>query len=161
MNQSVAQLHALLFAQPSGVKLSELCHFMQADETTVRKQIAQLETWLQDSGVTLFSHKNVYALVVDSSVSEKVEAFIPEQKQQLSQPMLEVLAIVAHTQPCSKQDIDDIRGVSSDQTLRNLTSLGLIRTTTKPDDQLGLTYYETTKDFLLQAGLKNIAELTS
>ncbi len=159
MNPTTAKLHALLFAQPSGVKLSELSDFLHLDSEATKSEVAKLEAWLKDSGVSVFSHKDVYALVVDSAVSAEVEGFLPEQKQQLSQPMLEVLAIVAHSGPCTKQDIDDIRGVSSDQTLRNLASLGLVRSITKPNDPIKLTYYETTKDFLLQAGVKDLKEL--
>ncbi len=160
MKQSVGKLHALLFAQQQGVSLDDIISFLGCTQSVAQQTLTELEAWLAGSGVTVFSHQGVYALVVDKPFAADITAFKPEHKQQLSQPMLEVLAIVAHKQPCTKQDIDDIRGVASDQTLRNLISLGLIKQTTQAKDPLKLARYETTPSFLIDMGLKHIEELT-
>lgn len=161
MKPLTAKLHALLFARQQGIQLDDAMDFLGCDEAKAKQAIQDLEAWLAGSGVTLFSHEGTYALVVDTSYSASVQAFSPEQKQTLSQPMLEVLAIVAHTQPCTKQDIDDVRGVSSDQTLRNLISMGLISQVIDTKDPLKLVRYITTKSFLIDIGIKDIKELTT
>ncbi len=159
MKQLTAKLHALLFSQQQGVSHDDVMSFLDVDDTKATQAIQDLEDSLTGSGVTVFSHQGTYALVVDKSYSTSVQAFSPVQKQQLSQPMLEVLAVVAHTQPCTKQDIDEVRGVASDQTLRNLISMGLISQKTDTKDPLKLVRYEITKSFLLDMGLKDIKEL--
>lgn len=161
MNQDLAKLHGLLFHQSSGVSLEDISTFLDMPTNQVEELLQKLSRWLNGSGVSLFEHKGTFALVVDSTVSEKVAAFVPAQKLELSQPMLEVLAIVAHQQPCTKQAIDEVRGVNSEQTLRNLCSLGLLETSQNENDPLKLTQYITTRDFLMHAGLKDIKELTA
>ena len=149
MNRQVAKLHALLFAQPGGVSLQDVMEFCQTGQQATLALLARLEQWLKGSGVSLFEHKGVYALVVDQEVSAAIEEFSPSQKLDLTQPMLEVLTIVAHSQPCTKQSIDEIRGVNSEQTIRNLLQLGLIEESVDPADPLALTQLITTRDFLM------------
>lgn len=161
MKKNIAKLHALLFAQQQGASMRDIIGFLKCSEATAQRTLTELEAWLAGSGVTVFSHQDTYALVVDKPFAASIATFNPEHKQQLSQPMLEVLAIVSHKQPCTKQDIDDIRGVASDQTLRNLISLGLIRQTTQAKDPLKLARYETTPSFLVNMGLKDIKELAA
>ncbi len=161
MKKNTAKLHALLFAQQQGASMQDILNFLACSEKVALQSLAELETWLAGSGVAVFSHQDVYALVVDKPFAASMSVFSPEHKQQLSQPMLEVLAIVAHKQPCTKQDIDDIRGVASDQTLRNLISLGLIRQATNPRDPLKLARYETTPSFLVDMGIKDLKELAT
>lgn len=160
MKPAIARLHALLFAQQQGASIHDVMRYLDVDEPKAQQALKDLERWLTGSGLALFSHDDVYALVVDVPYSAGVVSFNPEQKQQLSQPMLEVLAVIAHKQPCTKQDIDDIRGVSSDQTLRNLVSLGLIAPTQSNNDPLKLVRYKTTKSFLLAMGIRDIKELS-
>lgn len=161
MKKNTAKLHALLFAQQQGASMHDIVSYLECNEDVALQTISELETWLTGSGVAVFSHQDVYALVVDKPYAASMSAFSPEHKQQLSQPMLEVLAVIAHKQPCTKQDIDDIRGVASDQTLRNLISLGLIRQTTNTKDPLKLVRYETTPSFLVDMGIKDLRELAT
>jgi segregation and condensation protein B len=161
MKKNTAKLHALLFAQQQGASMHDIVSYLESNEDVALQTISELETWLTGSGVAVFSHQDVYALVVDKPYAASMSAFSPEHKQQLSQPMLEVLAVIAHKQPCTKQDIDDIRGVASDQTLRNLISLGLIRQTTNTKDPLKLVRYETTPSFLVDMGIKDLRELAT
>ena len=77
----------------------------------------------------------------------------------LSPPALETLTIVAYRQPCTRADVEAIRGVQSAEMLKHLIERHLVRIAGE-DDSLGRPYlYETTKQFLEQFGLRTLADL--
>jgi segregation and condensation protein B len=77
----------------------------------------------------------------------------------LSQAMLETLAIIAYRQPIVRAEIEAIRGVNSDEILRQLMQRTLIRIAGR-DEDLGRPYlYETTRTFLQLFGLTSLDNL--
>ena len=77
----------------------------------------------------------------------------------LSPPALETLTIVAYRQPCTRADVEAIRGVQSAEMLKHLIERQLVRIAGE-HDSLGRPYlYETTKQFLEQFGLRTLADL--
>lgn len=72
---------------------------------------------------------------------------------------IEVLAVVAYRQPCTRADVDEIRGVDSSSTLRNLLQLKLLRILGRADDIGRPLVYGTSDAFLRLFGLKSLAEL--
>jgi segregation and condensation protein B len=71
----------------------------------------------------------------------------------------ETLAIVAYRQPLARADIEAIRGVRCDETLRLLMEKGVVKIVGR-DDSLGRpVLYGTTKKFLQVFGLKSLKEL--
>jgi segregation and condensation protein B len=74
----------------------------------------------------------------------------------LSASMLETLAIIAYRQPVPRVEIEAIRGVGSDEALRQLMQRDLIRIEGRSED-LGRAYlYGTTKRFLQLFGLQSL-----
>lgn len=77
----------------------------------------------------------------------------------LSPPALETLTIVAYRQPCTRADVEAVRGVQSAEMLKYLMERGLVRIAGE-HDSLGRPYlYETTKQFLELFGLRSLADL--
>ena len=79
----------------------------------------------------------------------------------LSRPSLEVLSIIAFEQPCTKMEIDEIRGVESGHLLRTLVEKELINLSGKSDLPGKASLYKTSYKFLETFGLENLAELPS
>lgn len=79
----------------------------------------------------------------------------------LSGPALEVMSIVAYKQPCTKSQIDEIRGVESGHLLRALMEKHLVSFGERSELPGKPMFYETTRKFLEIFGLRNIAELPS
>jgi segregation and condensation protein B len=79
----------------------------------------------------------------------------------LSGPALEVLSIVAYKQPCTKAQIDEIRGVESGHLLRAWMEKHLLNFGERSELPGKPMFYETTRKFLEIFGLRNIAELPS
>lgn len=77
----------------------------------------------------------------------------------LSRAALEVLAVVAYRQPCTRADVEDIRGVDCSGLLRALLDRGLIRIIGKADDIGRPLLYGTTTAFLSFFGLGSLSDL--
>lgn len=79
--------------------------------------------------------------------------------RKLSQSSLEVLAIIAYKQPISRSEIEKIRGVNADWTLRSLMEKNLVTVVGREDAPGRPLLFGTTKQFLEHFGLNAISEL--
>jgi segregation and condensation protein B len=77
----------------------------------------------------------------------------------LSRPALETLAIVAYKQPVSRPELDAVRGVNSDAVLENLLDRRLIRIGGRKEAPGRPFLYETTREFLVAFGLRDLNDL--
>jgi segregation and condensation protein B len=80
-------------------------------------------------------------------------------KARLSRPALETLAIIAYRQPVSRPEVDAIRGVNSDGVLDSLLERRLIRIAGRKEAPGRPFLYETTREFLVAFGLRDIGDL--
>ncbi len=79
----------------------------------------------------------------------------------LSLPALETLAVISYKQPITIPEILEIRGVSSSSAIKTLLEKRLIITKGRKETVGRPMMYGTSKDFLLQFGLKDLSELPS
>jgi segregation and condensation protein B len=77
----------------------------------------------------------------------------------LTKPALETLAIIAYRQPCTRGEIEAVRGVAVDQIVRNLMDLQLIKILGRSDLPGRPWLFGTTQRFLEYFGLKNVNDL--
>jgi segregation and condensation protein B len=93
----------------------------------------------------------------------RIASWILEMKKmkpaRLSRAALESLSIVAYNQPVTKARIEQIRGVESGATIRNLVERDLIEVVGKKDVPGRPLLYGTTRRFLEVFGLANLASL--
>ena len=80
-------------------------------------------------------------------------------RTRLSRPALEALAIVAYKQPVSRPEIDAVRGVNSEAVLDSLLERRLIRITGRKEAPGRPYLFETTREFLVAFGLRDIGDL--
>lgn len=80
-------------------------------------------------------------------------------KSRLSRPALETLAIVAYRQPVSRPEVDTVRGVNSEAVLDNLLDRRMIRIAGRKESPGRPFLYETTRDFLVTFGLRDLGDL--
>jgi len=99
-------------------------------------------------------------LVSAPAAAPYVEALLGlEVTIRLTQAAMETLAIVANAQPVTRPQVESIRGVSSDSTLRTLLSAGLIEETGRAESLGRPILYGTTFEFLQQFGLERPEDL--
>jgi len=77
----------------------------------------------------------------------------------LSRPALETLAIIAYKQPVSRPELDAVRGVNSDAVLDNLLERRLVRVAGRKEAPGRPFLYETTREFLVAFGLRDLDDL--
>jgi segregation and condensation protein B len=80
-------------------------------------------------------------------------------KVRLSRPALETLAIIAYKQPVSRPELDAVRGVNSDAVLDNLLERRLVRIGGRKEAPGRPFLYETTREFLVAFGLRDLNDL--
>lgn len=79
----------------------------------------------------------------------------------LSLPALETLAVIAYKQPITIPEILEIRGVSSSSAIKTLLEKRLIVTKGRKETVGRPMMYGTSRDFLIQFGLRDLTELPS
>ena len=87
------------------------------------------------------------------------ERYGKKNDNRLSRAALETLSIIAYSQPITKGEIENIRGVNAEGMIKLLLSRALIKVTGKKDIPGKPVQYGTTKDFLKIFRLGSIADL--
>jgi segregation and condensation protein B len=72
---------------------------------------------------------------------------------------METLAIIAYRQPMTRAQVEAIRGVNSDSTIRTLLNRGLIEEQGRLEQPGRPILFGTTFDFLQQFGLTSLDQL--
>ncbi len=127
-----------------------------------------LEELVQDyaasgRGIEIREIAGGYRMATKPELHDTVRAFIKGQKPplKLSMPALETLAVIAYKQPVTAPEVGEIRGVDSAGVLGSLMSRKLIATAGRKQVIGRPMLYKTTKEFLLQFGLRDLHELPS
>lgn len=155
-----ALLESVLFVASGPVSLGRLSRVLETTPAVVRQLLKSLEEEYSDRGLRLqWSGDNVQLTTAPES-SMVVERFLGlETMTRLSHPALEALAIIAFMQPVTRPQIDQIRGVNTDSSIRTLLSLGLIEEVGRLDSPGRPILYSTTPEFLQYFGLNSLDEL--
>ena len=113
-----------------------------------------------DRGLRISYLGNRFKLTTKEEHREYYEKLVTDTKSSgLSNPALEVLAVIAYNEPITRLKIDEIRGVNSSQLVRRLLARGFIKICGK-DDSIGKpNLYKTTNEFLDYFGLATINDL--
>ena len=159
MESLISQLEALLFVSNKPLTAKVLAKYTSSDEALVKQALEQLHHDRQNSGIVLLIGSDGYQLATNAGHTEIVKNFLnADLRESLTEATVEVLAIIAYRQPISKAEIESIRGVNSQYSLRALLMRGLIEKIPNPNDARGMLYQVTT-EFMQHLGLTSIADL--
>jgi segregation and condensation protein B len=93
---------------------------------------------------------------------EEIRKFLKTRPNaKLSLAALETLAVIAYKQPVTVPEILEIRGVQSASAIKTLLDKKLIVAKGRKETVGRPMQYGTSKDFLIQFGLKDLSELPS
>ena len=134
--------------------------FKQVD--AVLRQLAE-ETGRADRGLFIREVAGGYQMATKPEHHEVIATFVKNLKQplKLSQAALETLAVIAYKQPITMPEILEIRGVQGGGVVKTLIDRKLITTAGRKNVIGKPMLYKTTRDFLTQFGLRDLAELPS
>ncbi len=119
-----------------------------------------LEWENEDRPLTILKIAGGYQMATRPEWSELVEKLQEDKRShRLSRAALETLAIVAYKQPVIRPDIDAIRGVNSDSSLKTLLEKNLVNISGRDEGPGRPLLYRTTPSFLKYFGLNSLQDL--
>ncbi|ABP66553.1 putative transcriptional regulator [Caldicellulosiruptor saccharolyticus DSM 8903] len=156
-------LESILFLSAEPIEIAKIAKILDISEREVEDCIEELkeEYKNQKRGFIVIKEEKGYTLVTNPENSKYIKEYFEfEQKQSsLSQAAYEVLSIIALNGPITRQEIERIRGVSSDNVIKSLLEKGLIKEAGKLDTIGKPTLYEVTELFYYSLGIQNLEEL--
>ena len=155
-------IEGILFAAGEPVGVERLCLALDIDRDTadaVCRRLADQYSY-ERRGIRLLRLDNSYQLCSAPEYAEPIRrAFESRRPARLSQPALEVLAIIAYYQPATRAYVDQIRGVDSSYTVGLLLERELIEECGRLTVPGRPIQYRTTQNFLRSFGLSSLEEL--
>ncbi len=162
LDRETALIEAILFLEGDPIETRQLVKFSNLSQEVVEHSIHQLcERYAgDDSGLELVEVSGGWQLVPKPELWEYLkERYGKRNDNKLSRAALETLSIIAYSQPITRAEIENIRGVSADGMIKLLQSKLLVKPVGKKEVPGKPTQYGTTKEFLKLFRLKSISEL--
>ena len=157
-----AALEGVLFAAGEPVAVERLCLGLEVDRPTLDAVAQRLRDKYsyERRGIRLVRLDTSYQLCSAPEYAPCIRKTLESRKPaKLSQPALEVLAIVAYYQPVTRAYVDQIRGVDSAYTMGLLLERELIEESGRLAVPGRPIQYKTTKNFLRCFDLSSLDEL--
>jgi segregation and condensation protein B len=152
-------IEALLFVASESLSIKELAKLTGAEQSEVTVALQKIDQEFAHRGIVLREIAGGYRLASAPDAREAVEAYLMPPKSNLSPAALETLAIVAYTQPTTKGEIEDIRGVSADSVIATLVDRRFLTESGRKETPGRPMLYKTTAEFLEAFGLKSLDDL--
>jgi segregation and condensation protein B len=152
---------ALLFIAERPLETAELAELAGVPRLQAEAALASLSERLAEDGrgLRLQLHDGAWQLVTAPEVGARLAAYAAREEARLSPASLEALAVVAYRQPCTRGDVERIRGVDSDYVIRSLLHRRLIVEVGRRDTPGRPVLFGTSFTFLERFGLTSIEDL--
>jgi segregation and condensation protein B len=164
-SQLKALLEAIVYITEEPLTLAQIATALAQPRERVQWLLDELvaEYDKPEHGVTMREVAGGYKMTTKPEHHETVRSFVRSLKPplKLSLPALETLAVIAYKQPVTAPEIMEIRGVQGTGVLKTLLDRKLIAAAGRKNVIGKPILYKTTKDFLVQFGLKDLSELPS
>jgi segregation and condensation protein B len=161
-----AIFEAILFVAKRPVTIKDLRKICPDDarikESEIAALIEEIKVEYIQSGRSfrIIEIANGYQMRTSPDYAPHIARFFQLNKaENLSQPALETLAVIAYRQPITKAVIEGVRGVDSSGVIKSLYEKGLIKIAGRLEVPGRPFIYATTKKFLEHFGLKTVEDL--
>ena len=152
---------ALLFIAERPLSSTDLGELAGIPRLQAEAALASLAERLDEDerGIRLQHHDDAWQLVTAPEVGARLAAYAAREEARLSPAALEALAVVAYRQPCTRGDVERVRGVDSDYVIRSLLHRRLVVEVGRRDTPGRPVLFGTTFTFLERFGLTSIEDL--
>jgi segregation and condensation protein B len=160
----MAICEALIFVADEPVTVKIIAEILEEERDTIQAAIEELarEYETREGGLQLREIAGGWQISTRPEHHEYVRAFLKTRPSaKLSLAALETLAVIAYKQPVTVPEILEIRGVQSASAIKTLLDKKLIVAKGRKETVGRPMQYGTSKDFLIQFGLKDLSELPS
>jgi segregation and condensation protein B len=164
-SQLRAVIEAIVYVADEPLTLAQLAGALSEPPERVLAILDQViaEFEKPEHGLTVREVAGGYKMATKAEHHDAVRTFVKSLKPplKLSLPALETLAVIAYKQPVTAPEIMEIRGVQGAGVLKTLLDRKLIAGAGRKNVIGKPILYKTTKEFLIQFGLKDLSELPS
>ncbi len=156
-------VEALLFASDTPLeaeRIREVLELGDADEARALVDELRSRYDKEDRALAVVEVGGGYRMVTRPQIAPWLMRLAKTRtKARLSRPALETLAIIAYRQPVSRPEVDAVRGVNSEGVLDSLLDRRLVRVAGRKEAPGRPFLYETTREFLVAFGLRDLNDL--
>ena len=152
----------ILFAAGEPVHIDRICLALDTDRPRAEEALQRLADYyaFERRGIRLVRMEDNWQLCSSPDYAEIIrKAFEIRKTAKLSQPALEVLAIIAYYQPVTRAQVDQIRGVDSAYTVGLLLDRNMIEECGRLQVPGRPRLYRTTQTFLRSFHISSLEEL--
>jgi segregation and condensation protein B len=158
-----AIVEALVFVSKEPVTLKELARAIKGvEKPQIVEQIGvlQAEYGTEHRGLQFIEVAGGYQITSRPEHSEWVRELLdPRSPTRLTAQSLETLAVIAYKQPVTLPEIIELRGIKSGGVVKTLLERRLVKIVGRKEVVGRPLLYGTTREFLLQFGLKDLSDL--
>jgi segregation and condensation protein B len=158
-----AVIEAVIYITDEPLSAQQIAAALERPIEEINNVLAELSEDYQrsDRGLTIREIAGGYKMATKPEHHEPIRRFVKNLKPplKLSLAALETLAVIAYKQPVTGPEILDIRGVQGGSVLKTLIERKLIAPAGRKAVVGKPILYKTTKEFLVQFGLKDLSEL--
>ncbi|HEX5430209.1 MAG TPA: SMC-Scp complex subunit ScpB [Patescibacteria group bacterium] len=159
LNKLKSQILSILFVASKPVSIKELTETFGMSESDIKEAVEEIVSENDTSGIILLAHNDRLQLASNPENSSQVKKFLSlELREKLTEAALETLAIILYKQPVSRAEIENIRGVNSQYSIRQLLIRGLIEKSSSAQDRR-VQNYQTTHEFMQTLGITDMRKL--
>lgn len=155
---------ALIFVAEEPISAKTIADVIEVERASVENVIAKLveEYASRSGGLQLREIAGGWQIATRAEHHEHIRAYLKSKPSaKLSLASLETLAVIAYKQPVTVPEILEIRGVQSPSAIKTLLDKRLIVAKGRKETVGRPMMYGTSKEFLIQFGLKDLSELPS
>ena len=158
-----AILEAIVYVTDEPLSAQQIAAALERPIDVVKRTLDELvsEYARAEHGLSIREVAGGYKMATKAEHHEAVRAFVKKLTPplKLSLAALETLAVIAYKQPVTTPEIIEIRGVQGAGVLKTLLDRKLIAESGRKNVVGKPILYRTTKEFLMQFGLKDLSEL--
>jgi segregation and condensation protein B len=162
MSELISIIESLIFVSEEPLPAKTLAEVLKEDRGWVQVAVEELakEFNERNGGLMLREVAGGWQFATRPENHEHVRAFLKSRPSaKLSLAALETLAVIAYKQPITVPEILEIRGVQSSSAIKTLLDKRLIVSKGRKETVGRPMMYGTSKEFLLQFGLRDLSEL--
>ncbi|MDQ1590625.1 MAG: segregation and condensation protein [Pyrinomonadaceae bacterium] len=162
MAELISIIESLIFVSEEPLPSKTLAEVLKEDRGWVQVAVEELakEFNERNGGLMLREVAGGWQFATRPENHEHVRAFLKSRPSaKLSLAALETLAVIAYKQPITVPEILEIRGVQSSSAIKTLLDKRLIISKGRKETVGRPMMYGTSKEFLLQFGLRDLSEL--
>ena len=152
----------ILFAAGEPVHIDRICLALGTDRPRAEEALRRLADYyaFERRGIRLVRMEDSWQLCSSPDYAEIIRrAFEIRKTAKLSQPALEVLAVIAYYQPVTRAQVDQVRGVDSAYTVGLLLDRKMIEECGRLQVPGRPRLYRTTQTFLRSFHISSLEEL--